>query len=77
MSKHNHQRLILPNWLGNMIVIFNDVLLTFPFTFCLSFLKNEVDEIEEYNPWGRPGEGAPIRSHSGKVVADFKKMAQV
>jgi len=36
-----------------------------------------VDEIKEYNPWGRPGGGAPIRSHSGKVVADFKKMAQV
>lgn len=36
-----------------------------------------MDEIEEYNPWGRPGGGAPIRSHSGKVVADFKKMAQV
>ena len=29
---------------------------------------------EYYSPWGRPGAGAPIRTHSGNVVADFRKM---
>ncbi|KAK3731219.1 hypothetical protein QZH41_011195, partial [Actinostola sp. cb2023] len=26
---------------------------------------------EEYNPWGRPGAGAPIRTQSGTVLADY------
>ena len=26
---------------------------------------------EEYNPWGRPGAGAPIRDETGGVVADY------
>ena len=34
-------------------------------------------EFEDYNPWGRPGGGAPIRTQSGKVVADFKEMTKV
>jgi len=34
-------------------------------------------EFEDYNPWGRPGGGAPIRTQSGKVVADFKAMTKV
>ncbi|XP_074620314.1 uncharacterized protein LOC141879096 isoform X3 [Acropora palmata] len=33
-------------------------------------------EFEDYNPWGRPGGGAPIRTQSGKVVADFKEMTK-
>ena len=34
-------------------------------------------EFKDYNPWGRPGGGAPIRTQSGKVVADFKEMTKV
>lgn len=35
------------------------------------------EEPEEYSPWGRPGAGAPLRTQSGNVVADFRKMNQV
>ncbi|KAJ7379535.1 post-embryonic retina morphogenesis in camera-type eye [Desmophyllum pertusum] len=34
------------------------------------------NELEEYDPWGRPGGGAPIRTQSGNVVADYKKRHQ-
>ncbi|XP_078678829.1 coiled-coil domain-containing protein 66-like isoform X2 [Branchiostoma floridae x Branchiostoma belcheri] len=27
--------------------------------------------VEDYVPWGRPGAGAPLRSQSGKVVAEY------
>lgn len=39
--------------------------------------QGKEDKVEEYNPWGRPGGGAPIRTQSGSVVADYKKMVQV
>ena len=39
--------------------------------------KHKEDEYEVYDPWGRPGAGAPIRTQSGNVVADYKKMHQV
>lgn len=39
-------------------------------------LLSKEDKFEEYNPWGRPGAGAPIRTQSGNVVADYKKMVQ-
>ena len=39
--------------------------------------KHKEDEHEVYDPWGRPGAGAPIRTQSGNVVADYKKMHQV
>ena len=39
--------------------------------------KHKEDEREVYDPWGRPGAGAPIRTQSGNVVADYKKMHQV
>lgn len=25
-----------------------------------------------YTPWGRPGAGAPLRSKSGKLAADYR-----
>lgn len=39
--------------------------------------QHKEDELVEYDPWGRPGGGAPIRTQSGNVVADYKKMHQV
>lgn len=33
--------------------------------------------MEEYDPWGRPGGGAPVRTQSGNVVTDYKKMVKV
>lgn len=39
-------------------------------------LLHKEDEHEVYDPWGRPGAGAPIRTQSGNVVADYKKMHQ-
>ena len=44
--------------------------------FCM-IAKLKEKELEEYDPWGRPGGGAPIRTQSGNVVADYKKMHQV
>ncbi|KAL9972866.1 hypothetical protein ACROYT_G019248 [Oculina patagonica] len=40
------------------------------------YLSLNKNELEEYDPWGRPGGGAPIRTQSGNVVADYKKMHQ-
>ncbi|XP_058960724.2 coiled-coil domain-containing protein 66 isoform X4 [Pocillopora verrucosa] len=40
-------------------------------------LLDKDNEFEEYNPWGRPGGGAPVRTQSGNIVADYKKMHQV
>ncbi|KAL3852949.1 hypothetical protein ACJMK2_016554 [Sinanodonta woodiana] len=31
----------------------------------------------EYDPWGRPGAGAPLRSGSGKVLADYRSRQDV
>lgn len=39
-------------------------------------LLDKDDEFKEYNPWGRPGGGAPVRTQSGNIVADYKKMHQ-
>lgn len=39
-------------------------------------LLDKDNEFEEYNPWGRPGGGAPVRTQSGNIVADYKKMHQ-
>lgn len=36
--------------------------------------NSKESEFQDYNPWGRPGGGAPIRTQSGNVVADYKKM---
>lgn len=43
----------------------------------LLLIKDKDNEFEEYNPWGRPGGGAPVRTQSGNIVADYKKMHQV
>ena len=45
--------------------------------FSCMIAKHKEDEHEVYDPWGRPGAGAPIRTQSGNVVADYKKMHQV
>ena len=37
-------------------------------------MQSKGDDFKEYNPWGRPGGGAPIRTQSGNVVADYKKL---
>ena len=29
--------------------------------------------VEEYNPWGRPGAGAPLRTSSGNLLTDFRR----
>ena len=31
-----------------------------------------VEATAAYNPWGKPGAGAPIRDVTGNVVADYK-----
>ncbi|CAB4021390.1 centrosome and spindle pole associated 1-like [Paramuricea clavata] len=31
-------------------------------------------EVEEYNPWGKGGGGAPIRDQTGKLVSDLRQM---
>ena len=35
------------------------------------FIKT-VEATAAYNPWGKPGAGAPIRDVTGNVVADYK-----
>jgi len=37
-------------------------------------MQSKGDDFKEYNPWGRPGGGAPIRTQSGNAVADYKKL---
>lgn len=32
---------------------------------------------EDYNPWGRPGGGAPIRSESGNLLTDYRTRGRV
>ncbi|XP_064604488.1 coiled-coil domain-containing protein 66-like isoform X2 [Liolophura sinensis] len=34
--------------------------------------KAEQKSVVSYDPWGRPGAGAPIRTNSGKPLADYK-----
>lgn len=29
--------------------------------------------VEDYNPWGRPGAGAPLRTSSGNLLTDFRR----
>lgn len=29
--------------------------------------------VEEYNPWGRPGAGAPLRTSTGNLLTDFRR----
>ena len=36
-----------------------------------------VDEVQEYNPWGKGGGGAPMRDERGRLVADLRKMRLV
>ncbi|XP_032223089.2 serine/arginine repetitive matrix protein 1 [Nematostella vectensis] len=38
--------------------------------------EKQKDQFKEYNPWGRPGAGAPIRTQSGNVLADYHRMSK-
>ena len=33
--------------------------------------------VEEYNPWGRPGAGAPLRTSSGNLLTDLRRRGGV
>ena len=40
--------------------------------------QRENDSItDDYNPWGRPGAGAPIRSESGNLLTDYRTRGRV
>ena len=39
--------------------------------------KAKVAEVQEYNPWGKGGGGAPMRDERGRLVADLRKMRMV
>ena len=39
--------------------------------------RAKVAEVEEYNPWGKGGGGAPMRDERGRLVADLRKMRMV
>ena len=30
-------------------------------------------EVEDYNPWGKPGCGAPLMSDTGDVINDYRR----
>ena len=32
---------------------------------------------EDYNPWGKPGCGAPMRTSSGNVITDYRRKAVI
>ncbi|XP_069100936.1 coiled-coil domain-containing protein 66-like isoform X3 [Argopecten irradians] len=38
----------------------------------LQWEKDRIELAKQYDPWGRPGAGAPIRTKSGNVAADYK-----
>ncbi|OWF39338.1 Coiled-coil domain-containing protein 66 [Mizuhopecten yessoensis] len=38
----------------------------------LQWERDRLELEKQYDPWGRPGAGAPIRTKSGNVVADYK-----
>ncbi|XP_033746697.1 trichohyalin-like isoform X2 [Pecten maximus] len=38
----------------------------------LQWEKDRIELAKQYDPWGRPGAGAPIRTRSGNVAADYK-----
>ena len=40
-------------------------------------LREKEPIIEDYNPWGRPGGGAPIRSESGNLLTDYRTRGRV
>ena len=33
--------------------------------------------VEEYNPWGKPGAGAPLRTSTGNLLTDFRRRGGV
>lgn len=35
--------------------------------------KEKCAFVEDYNPWGRPGAGAPLRTSSGNLLTDFRR----
>ena len=40
--------------------------------FSFSVESVQIQRHGEFDPWGRPGAGAPLRTRSGHIVADYK-----
>ena len=40
--------------------------------FLFSVESVQIQKRGDFDPWGRPGAGAPLRTKSGHVVADYK-----